>query len=450
MFWDNVEIEVKAGAGGAGMASFRTELREAKGGPDGGDGGNGGSVTVRADHNLNTLVDYARRRTFAADAGRPGGRSRRHGKSAPELELAVPVGTLMYAGEKILTDLTEPGQTVVLAKGGRGGFGNAHFTSSIRQTPRMAELGEPGEERAVRLELKLVADIGLVGIPSVGKSTLLSRWTAAKPKIADYPFTTTVPQLGIATVDDRSLVVADIPGLVEGAHQGKGLGDAFLRHIERTKLIVHLLDATRPDPVVDYRQTRHELESYSTSLAATPEVIAVNKADTLDDELGTMLKSELEQRLGQPVWLVSGVSGAGLTELLRQAAALITEREESDAKVSEAETGQTGGQTISPGAQDTAQTGAPTATFTLADLAPNAVSVRQDNGGYVVANAKLERLASQTDFANHEAAQRFWWVFERMGAAKQLEKLGAKPGALVQVGRHALRWKALPGRASEG
>ncbi len=447
MFWDNVEIEVKAGAGGAGMVSFRTELREAKGGPDGGDGGNGGSVTVRADHNLNTLVDYARRRTFAADSGRPGGKSRRHGATADDLELKVPVGTLVYPGTgqpretpKVLADLARPGQTVVLAKGGRGGFGNAHFTSSVRQTPRLAELGEPGEERTVRLELKLVADIGLVGIPSVGKSTLLSRWTAAKPKIADYPFTTTVPQLGIATVDDRSLVVADIPGLIEGAHQGKGLGDAFLRHIERTKLIVHLLDATRPDPVVDYRQTRHELESYSTGLAAKPELLAVNKADTLDDELGMMLKAELEQRLGQPVWLASGVSGAGLTELLRRAGAMITEVAQSEA--SEADTGQTG--------PSGTLTDAPAATFTLADLAPNAVSVRQDNGRFVVANAKLERLASQTDFANHEAAQRFWWVFERMGAAKQLEKLGAKAGTLIQIGPHTLRWESLAHQNSGG
>lgn len=426
MFWDNVEITVKAGDGGAGLVSFRTELREAKGGPDGGDGGTGGSIIIKADHNLNTLIEYARRRTFAADAGRPGGKSRSHGKSTEDLELRVPVGTLIYEGDQIVADLSEADRTVTIAKGGRGGFGNAHFTSSIRQTPRLAELGEPGEERAIRLELKLVADVGLVGIPSVGKSTLLSRWTAAKPKIADYPFTTTVPQLGIATVDDNALVVADIPGLIEGAHQGKGLGDAFLRHIERTKVIVHLLDATRPDPTADYADVRHELVAYSAALADKPELIAINKIDSLDQELSALLKADLEKRLGQPVLMVSGVSGSGLTELLRAVPAKVKQYHEQIAATTE---------TMAP-----EETGP---TFTAADLAPNAVSVAAEGDGFRIANAKLERLAVQTDFANPEAAQRFWWITERMGVVKQLEKLGANDASDVRIGAQTLRRDAV-------
>ena len=415
MFWDEVEISVKAGDGGDGAVSFRTAKGEAKGGPDGGDGGRGGSVTLVADAGLNTLVDYARQRAFGAVAGKRGEKGKRHGKSADDLELKVPVGTMVYAGDGMLADLTAPDQQVVVAKGGRGGFGNAHFTSSVRQTPRHAELGEPGEQKNLRLELKLVADIGLVGIPSVGKSTLLARISAAKPKIADYPFTTTVPQLGIAAVDGHSLVVADIPGLIEGAHAGKGLGDAFLRHIQRTKVLIHLLDATRPDPVEDYEAIRHELRAFDETLLRKPELVALNKADALDAELKELITKDVEPRLGKSIRLISAASGLGIRDLLREARRMVKAARPAEVAVE-----------------------APT--FTLADLAPNAVSVRRQGTKFIAEGAKLERLASQTDFNNREATERFWWVFERLGASKQLEKLKAKPRAKVTVAGQELSW----------
>lgn len=416
MFWDSVEITVKAGDGGRGMISFRTELGEAKGGPDGGDGGRGGNVVMVANRNHNTLLPYARQKLFKAESGIQGAKARRHGKAAEDLRLAVPVGTMVLSDGKQLADLTVDGQEFRVAKGGRGGFGNAHFTSSVRQTPRQAELGEPGEERPLKLELKLVADIGLVGLPSVGKSTLLSRVTAATPKIADYPFTTTVPQLGIAQVDEQAYVIADIPGLIEGAHQGKGLGDAFLRHIERTKAMLHLLDATRPDPVEDYRKIRHELEAFGPGLANKPELIAINKMDALDGDLRKLLLEDIGNRLGQNIHLISAVSGEGVTDLLHAAAGV--SRREKPAEPAE----------VVP-------------TFTLSELAPKAVSVTKGNdGSFEVKGETLERLAKQTDFTNREAARRFWWVFGRLGASKRLDKLGAKADAPVLINGVSLKW----------
>lgn len=415
MFWDNVEISVKAGKGGDGLVSFRHERGQSLGGPDGGDGGDGGSVVIEADSSFNTLADYARQREFAAKNGSGGGKANRHGKTADDLILKVPVGTLAFEGDRQLADLAESGASFRVARGGRGGFGNAHFTSSVRQSPRQAELGEPGERRDLKLELKLVADVGLVGLPSVGKSTLLARLTAATPKIADYPFTTTVPQLGIAKVDDSTLVLADIPGLIAGAHKGKGLGDAFLRHIERTKVIVHLLDATAKDPVAEYETIRNELESFSSSLVTKPELIALNKSDTLDDELKKLLTEDVARRLGRPVELISAVSGDGVEHLLRAAAVLSARhRPEPDAT--------------------------PAPVFTLADLAPQATSVKTEGAAFRVSGRKIERLAAQTDFDNPEAAERFWWIFGRMGAGKQLEKLGARPAATIKVGEAKLSW----------
>lgn len=414
MFWDSVEIEVTAGRGGDGRVSFRTARGESKGGPDGGDGGDGGSIIIVADRNLTTLSSFARRKEFAAPSGQPGSVSRRHGKTGEDLLLRVPVGTLVREGSTTLVDLVVDGMTAQVARGGRGGFGNAHFTSSTRQTPRYAELGEPGQHRTVQLELKLVADVGFVGFPSVGKSTLLSRLTAAKPKIAEYPFTTLVPQLGIARYGEKDIVLADIPGLIEGAHQGKGLGDAFLRHIERTSILVHVLDPTRPDIIADYRALRHELESYSQAIEQKPEIIVINKVDTLDDELSELLRRDTEQALGAHVVLVSGVSGAGLDDLLRTIAASMTDRP----VVSEAAV----------------------PVFTLEDLAPDTLLIAPEGGGYRVSGPRIERLATQTDFSNAGAVARFWWVFDRLGGPKQLERLGLQPPLDLFVGEERLRW----------
>lgn len=424
MFWDNVEISVSAGNGGNGLTSFRRERGEAKGGPDGGDGGDGGSVTIVADSGETTLGAFARRKEFAAKSGQPGGKTKKHGKSADDLQLTVPVGTIVYVGDSALADLAEPGQETVVARGGRGGFGNAHFTSSTRRTPRHAELGEPGESAELRLELKLVADLGLVGVPSVGKSTLLARVTAAKPKIADYPFTTTVPGLGIARVDGATYAIADIPGLIEGAHAGKGLGDAFLRHIERTKVTIHLLDATAADPVEDYRKIRAELGAFRSELLEKPEVVALNKIDTVPLRATGATPGraerlrELERRLGRSLLPMSAVSGEGVPAVLRAAAKLAAAAEP-------------------PIVVDAMPT------FTLRDLAPRAVSVRRAADRFTVTGPRLERLAAQTDFANSQAADRFWWIAGRMGLDKRLEKLGAERGAVVEIAGKRTEW---PGR----
>jgi GTP-binding protein len=418
MFWDNVEISATAGNGGNGLTSFRRERGEAKGGPDGGDGGDGGSVVIVADGGETTLGAYARKKTFAAKSGQPGGKTKKHGKSADDLRLKVPVGTIVYDGDRALADLAEPKQEVVVAKGGSGGFGNAHFTSSTRRTPRHAELGEPGETAELRLELKLVADIGLVGVPSAGKSTLLSRITAAKPKIADYPFTTTVPGIGIARVDGARYAVADIPGLIEGAHKGKGLGDAFLRHIERSKTIIHLLVATAADPVEDYRKIQAELKAFDPVLLEKPEVVALNKIDTIPDDDRAGRVSELEKRLGKPLLPMSAVSGEGVQEVLRAAVRVVQSAP-------------------TPVVADAMPT------FTLKDLAPRAVSVKVEKDRFTVTGPRLERLAAQTDFANPQAADRFWWIASRMGLDKRLQKLDAEPGVVIKIAGKQAEW---PGR----
>jgi GTP-binding protein len=418
MFWDSLEIKATAGSGGNGVVSFRTEYGESKGGPDGGDGGRGGSILMVASDSVNTLAAYARNPERKAPSGKPGAGSKRHGKSGENLLLKVPVGTMVYEGDELVADLSHPEDEALVARGGIGGFGNAHFTSSVRQVPRQAELGEPGEEKTLRLELKLVADIGLVGVPSAGKSTLLSSLTAAKPKIADYPFTTTIPQLGIAEVDGRRVALADIPGLIEGAHQGKGLGDAFLRHIERTKAIVHLVDATAPDPAANYRTIRSELESFNPALAEKPEVVALNKTDAIGEELTADLQQDLEKRLKVTIIPISAVTGAGVRELLRVAL--------------------TAADTYQPPESEVAGV-----VIRLADLAPDAVSISATEDGYLAKGSRLERLAKQTDFSNPEAVRRFWWVFERLGAAKQLEKLGAPAKAPVTIAGQTHPWPGL-------
>lgn len=319
LFVDEATIHVRGGRGGDGCVSFRREKYVPKGGPDGGDGGHGGSVYLVARAGLDTLLDLAGRHHYHAENGRPGMGANRHGRNGRDLYVDVPVGTLVYDAEtgRLLKDLVEDGQTVCVARGGRGGYGNLHFVSATHQTPRESTPGRPGQERTLRLELKLIADVGLVGLPNAGKSTLLSRFTRARPKIAAYPFTTLEPQLGIIELPGfRRLVLADIPGLIAGAHEGVGLGDAFLRHIERTRVIVHLVDlcppAGAPTPVEAYHVVRAELEKYSPALARRAEIVAGNKLD-LTGARDTL--EELKQALDVPVYGVSGVTGQGLREL---------------------------------------------------------------------------------------------------------------------------------------
>jgi GTPase len=329
MFVDEVDIHVEAGHGGRGCLAFRREIRVPRGGPSGGDGGHGGSVYVVASPHTNTLINYRFHPEFSAERGRHGEGSNRTGHSGEDLELAVPIGTLVYEkGEDpnrpltLLADLAEAGHRVLVARGGRGGLGNARFASSTNRAPRKVQPGEPGEVKDLRLELKLLADVGLVGFPNAGKSTLIARVSAARPKIADYPFTTLTPNLGVVALsDDRSFVVADVPGLIEGAHRGQGLGHQFLRHLERTKVLVHIVDisgASGRDPVSDLDTVRRELELFQPALAAKPQLVAANKIDAVGAD-GQPTVEALEKRakaLKLPFYRISGASGAGVPELL--------------------------------------------------------------------------------------------------------------------------------------
>jgi GTP-binding protein len=328
MFVDEVDIHVIAGDGGRGCVSFRREKSVPRGGPDGGDGGSGGSVYVVASPRKNTLVDFRYHPEFEARRGRHGQGSNKTGQTSEDLEIEVPIGTLIFEKSaadsadqlRLLADLTEDGQRVLVAKGGHGGRGNARFVSSTNRAPRRSEPGEEGEERYLRLQLKLLADVGLVGFPNVGKSTLIARISAARPKIADYPFTTLTPNLGVVSLgDDRSFVVADVPGLIEGAHGGQGLGDRFLRHIERTKVLIHVVDvsgASGRDPVNDFKVIVKELQLFDPAVASKPQIVVANKIDALDDppRLERLERHVARQKL--PFFRISGVTGEGVDQLL--------------------------------------------------------------------------------------------------------------------------------------
>ena len=320
MFIDEAEIHIKAGDGGAGSVSFRREKFIPKGGPDGGDGGNGGSVIFVADSSKDTLLDFSGKHHWKAERGEAGMAKKMYGKHGEDLIIPVPPGTLIYDTEHniLIADLNEPGRKLSIARGGKGGRGNFHFKSSTNQAPRYAEPGTEGQERKLKLELKLIADVGLVGMPNAGKSTLLRCISAARPKVADYPFTTLEPQLGIVElIGDRRMVFADIPGLIEGAQQGAGLGVAFLKHIERTKVIVHMLDLYPSDnsnPADNYRTIRKELEAFSPLLAEKREIVAPNKIDlSIDDEALDQLRLDLP---GVELFPISGASRAGVEKLL--------------------------------------------------------------------------------------------------------------------------------------
>lgn len=337
-FLDLAKVYIRSGAGGAGAVSFRREKFIEYGGPDGGDGGRGGDVVAEAVDGLNTLIDFRYQQHFFAKTGQHGMGSQRTGASGDDIVLRVPVGTqiLDEDQETLIADMTTPGQRVVLARGGNGGFGNLHFKSSTNRAPRNANPGQPGVERTIWLRLKLIADAGLVGLPNAGKSTLLSTVSNARPKIADYPFTTLHPNLGVVGVDGREFVMADIPGLIEGASEGRGLGDQFLGHVERCHVLLHLIDGTALDPVADAQVILHELEQYSPILAAKPRVTALNKIDALDAEMRAGLKDQIDAALGTDVMLMSGVSGEGVEAVMRALMATILSARAADAPPPEA------------------------------------------------------------------------------------------------------------------
>ncbi|MEM6729806.1 MAG: GTPase ObgE [Pseudomonadota bacterium] len=326
-FLDLAKVYIRSGAGGSGCVSFRREKYIEYGGPDGGDGGKGGSVIVEAVEGLNTLIDFRYQQHFFAKNGQAGMGSQKTGKDGQDIVLKVPVGTevLDEDEETVLADLTEVGQEIVLAKGGNGGFGNLHFKSATNQAPRRANPGQPGVERTIWLRLKLIADVGLLGLPNAGKSTFLAATSNARPKIADYPFTTLIPNLGVVGVDGHEFVVADIPGLIEGAHEGKGIGDQFLGHVERCKALLHIVDGTAEDISGDYRTIIDELEAYGGVLAEKPRITALNKIDALSEEAQQKAQAALEKASGGRVYAISGVAKSGITPVLRALRALIAE-----------------------------------------------------------------------------------------------------------------------------
>ena len=429
MFIDKAEILVHSGNGGDGMVHFHREKYVPRGGPDGGDGGRGGDVILEVRPTLNTLQAFRFTTRFEAGNGKNGGTNNKSGKSAENLVVGVPPGTLVYevsegladsnAGSqpRLLGDLTTPGQLLVVCKGGRGGRGNPHFKSSINQIPRTAENGEPGQEKRLRLELKLIADIGIVGVPNAGKSTLLSVLTNAKPKIAAYPFTTLEPNLGVANVDDETtIVLADIPGLVEGAAHGVGLGHDFLRHIQRTRVLIHILDGLAQDPLEDFLQINAELALFDPGLSRKPMLVALNKIDQPEVLAAwPKLKKELKKR-GYEAMSISALARTNVRELLNKAVKLLAEL---------------------PPVEETEQ--AMPVYRPVED--PHAFTIVREPDGYRVKSAAIERAAEMTPFDQSGSVRRFQKLMERLGVDKALREAGAQEGDTVYIGEYELEYQ---------
>ena len=419
MFVDTAKVSVQAGKGGDGAVSFRHEIYVDKGGPDGGDGGRGGDVVFVATENVNTLLDFRYKPELKATDGAAGSKKRMAGRSGTDLIVKVPMGTLVRRDGEIIADLTRNGERVVIAKGGDGGFGNAHFKSSTRQTPRMAELGEPGDAFEAELELKLLADVGLVGFPNAGKSTFLSVVTNARPEIADYAFTTLTPNLGVADIDDGSILIADIPGLIEGASEGKGLGDAFLRHVERTAVLLHLIDIYSDDVARSYKTIREELKKYSPELALRPEVVALTKSEGFDAEMIAMQVDALKEVVGDsvPVHVISATSHYGLTDLLRELRAAVQAVREVEpeplVEYAESDVITLSGEQLSEHWE---------------------VEYDESANIYRVFGEKIEKFARRTNYDQFESVNRLRDIMKRMGISHELSRAGAKGESLVQIG----------------
>lgn len=423
MFADTAKVTVSAGKGGDGAVSFRREIYVDKGGPDGGDGGRGGDVIFMASTSENTLLDFRYQPNLKAPSGGNGEKRDKHGRSGDPLIVNVPVGTVVRRNGEVIADLTKDGQQVVIAKGGDGGFGNAHFKSSIRQTPRMAELGEPGDEFEAELELKLLADVGLVGFPNAGKSTFLSVVSNARPEIADYAFTTLTPNLGVAQVDDGSILIADIPGLIEGASEGKGLGDDFLRHVERTAVLLHLIDAYSNDVAQSYKTIRSELKKYNPALTKRPEVVALTKIEGLDAEIVAMQKEELTKVVpaGTPIFTISAVAHQGVTDVLRVLRTYVQQYRAAEAEKAEAPEDESELETITLGK----------------DQLDDKWDTFYDNDAeaWVVTGPKIEKFARRTNFDQFENVNRLRDIMKKMGIYHHLVREGASGDSLIRIGK---------------
>jgi GTP-binding protein len=416
-FIDKVLVDVKAGDGGDGCVSFRHEKFIDRGGPDGGDAGRGGHVTFQASRNQNTLAAFRYQREVKAEDGQAGSKRRKHGRNGKDMTVAVPVGTVITTEDGVvLADLAEDGQEAVIAKGGRGGFGNAHFISSVRQAPKFAEKGEDGDEFTLRLEIKMIADVGLVGLPNAGKSTLLGAISNARPEIADYPFTTIKPNLGVVDIDaDTSVLVADIPGLIEGAAEGKGLGHEFLRHIERTKVLIHLIDAYNDDVTLAYRTIQEELRSYKIDLTDRSQLIALNKTDGLDADIVSDLAAQLQAVAGEDIKIfpISARAGNGIKPLLYAVkASLDAYRARHVEEEVEA-----------------------VPVLRLTDES-QAWRVSKQSDGFLVTGNKIEKFAARTDFSNEEGVGRLRDIMRKMGIMHELRRQGVQTSHRIAIGGH--------------
>jgi GTP-binding protein len=416
MFVDKVQVAIKAGDGGNGVVSFRTEKFVDKGGPDGGDGGKGGDIVFVASRNQNTLAAFRFQKEIKAQPGKAGFSRKKHGRSGKDLEVAVPVGTVVIDNQGVvLADLAHDGDRSIIAKGGHGGFGNAHFVSSTRQAPRIAEKGEPGQELEATLELKMIADVGLVGLPNAGKSTLLSVISNARPEIANYPFTTLKPNLGMVDVDkENSLLFADIPGLIEGASEGKGLGDDFLRHVERTAVLVHLIDIYNDSVADAYKTIQSELKAYKVDLTKRPQIVALTKIDGMDEDIIADRMEELKAVVPKKAELfaISAPSHTSIREMLFAVnKKVLAERKKKAAKESEIDA-------------------VPVIRLNEGD----SWKIVKVPGGFRVTGRKIERFAAKTDFDNEQGVLRLRDIMKKMGIMNKLIKEGIQAGDQIQIG----------------
>lgn len=420
MFVDTAKVILVAGRGGNGAVSFRTEKYIDHGGPDGGDGGHGGDIVFVGDEGTNTLIDFRYHPELKAEHGQNGSKRDRRGKSADPMLVKVPLGTIIRRDGTVLADITQKGQQVAIANGGEGGFGNAHFKSSTRQAPRVAEVGEPGETFEATLELRLLADVGLIGFPNAGKSTLLSVISNARPEIADYAFTTLTPNLGVADIDSSTLLIADIPGLIEGASEGKGLGVAFLRHVDRTSVLLHLIDAYTDEIADAYKVIRAELSAHNPHLASRSEVVAITKVEGLDDEIINDQLSKLQAVVPAetPLFAISSTAHKNLKELLRELASQVdTARSAEAAKNAEVVIDES------------------MPTISLSNVQKEA-SWQVDKVGehFEVSGQKIEKFGRRTDYNNPHSLNRLRDIMRKMGISHELERKGAEQASLIKIG----------------
>ena len=436
MFCDTAKVSLKAGKGGDGAVSFRREIYINKGGPDGGNGGKGGSIIFVADKDTNTLIDFRFNPILTAEDGGNGSGTRSAGRSGKNLIVEVPIGTVVKRDGKIIADLTHDREEAVIAKGGDGGFGNAHFKSSVRQTPIVAEVGEPGEEFEAELELKLLADVGLVGLPNAGKSTFLSIVSNAKPEIADYPFTTLTPNLGVATIDRHDILIADIPGLIEGAAEGRGLGHAFLRHVDRTAVLLHLVDVYNNDAGEAYRIIRNELDKYS-DLKDRPEIVALTKCEGVDNEIIEMQSQAIrEVNPNAYIYSISAVSKKGVEELLRalwQDIKIVKEKQKQEqenitADIILEDDVNTKHQITQDGIK-----GIPVISLSSHELKNTWTVTRGDDGVFHVTGEKIEKFARRTDMGNYASVNRLRDILKKLGIRAELTNQGATQDSIIEI-----------------